>query len=198
MCYLNCQTHAIASSMNRGSTCNRPLRVVLTGVENSGKSSLIKPLAKKLNWPYILELCREDENVLNGRETFETLLNLHNNNESRVKALMEHTKSDGIICDTGPIVLDIWSKSVFGESIFKYDCEITKTKVDLYLLCATVEMWEADPIRLVPDYAKRVKINNRFRSRLQDIGLPFVEVPVMSIDKRVDLIEREIKNRFHV
>ncbi|PCJ81769.1 MAG: hypothetical protein COA49_04500 [Bacteroidetes bacterium] len=198
MCYSNFQTLVIVSSMNRDCKSTRPIRVVLTGVENSGKSTLIKPLAKKLNWPYILELCRENEDVLNGNETFETLLNLHKLNESRVHELRVNTKSMGILCDTGPVVLDFWSKSVFGESIFNYDHEITKIEVDLYLLCSTIEEWEMDPIRVIPDYNTRVQIHRRFRGRLQELNLPFIEVPVMSTSERVEFIEREIKKRFHV
>lgn len=184
--------------MSRVIKNKRPLRIVLTGVENSGKSSLIKPLAERFNWPYILELCRENEDVLNGKETFDTLLSLQKLNESRVKDLMENTKSLGIFCDTGSIVLDFWSESVFGKRVSTHDQQITDTKVDLYLLCETIEKWEVDPIRLIPDYDKRLEMNDRFRRRLDELNLPYIEVPVKPILERVDLIENEIKNRFNV
>ena len=54
----------------------KPLRIVLTGVENSGKSTLIKPLSERFNWPYILELCRTNEDVLKGEETFKTMMEI--------------------------------------------------------------------------------------------------------------------------
>ena len=92
----------------------KPLRIVLTGVENSGKSTLIRPLSERFNWPYILELCRTNEEVLKGKETFKTMQEMHKLNEEEVVKLLSKTDAKGIFCDTGTLVLDLWSEIVFN------------------------------------------------------------------------------------
>ena len=177
----------------------RPLRIVLTGVENSGKSTLIKPLAERFNWPYILELCRENKEVLHGEETFKTLQELHKLTEYEVAKLLSHTHAKGIFCDTGLLALDVWSELVFGKEVSGDNKPSTSdSEVDLYLLCATVKEWEPDPIRLFPDYNKRVEVNLLFREKLEKKGLPYVFVPILPMEQRIDFIEQEIRLRFNV
>jgi nicotinamide riboside kinase len=170
---------------------HKPLRIVLTGVENSGKSTLIQPLAERFNWPYILELCRENEEVLHGEETFKTLQELHK--------VLSHTNAKGIFCDTGILALDVWSELVFGKEVSEDNIQSNSdAEVDLYLLCETVKEWEPDPIRLFPDYNKRVEVNELFREKLVSRGLAYVFVPILPLEQRVDFIEQEIRSRFDV
>jgi nicotinamide riboside kinase len=177
----------------------KPLRIVLTGVENSGKSTLIKPLAEQFNWPYILELCRENEEVLHGEEKFKTLQELHKLNEKEVAKVLSHTNAKGIFCDTGILALDVWSELVFGKEVSEHNNQSNSdSAVDLYLLCATVKEWEPDPIRLFPDYNKRVEVNELFREKLEKRGLAYVFVPMLPLEQRVDFIEQEIRSRFDV
>jgi len=184
-------------TISKGRT--KPLRIVLTGVENSGKSTLIKPLSERFDWPYILELCRTNEDVLKGEETFKTMMEMHKLNEKEVVELLSITDAKGIFCDTGILVLDIWTEIVVGEKVSENNDEkISDSVVDLYLLCETVKEWEPDPIRLFPDYNKRVEVNNIFRAELENRELPYVFVPILPIDKRLDFIEKEIRSRFDV
>ena len=170
-------------------------RIVITGVENSGKSTLIKPLAEKFNWPFILELSRDNKEVLNNEETFETLLSLHKLEETRVQELMSTTQAQGIFCDTAGLVLDLWSEAVFGK---KVTTEQSTTHIDLYLLCETVELWEDDPIRLIPNYKERVEKNKEFRVRLESKKSPYIFIPIMPLNERVAFAEKEIKKLLHV
>ena len=171
-------------------TSNQKFRIVITGVENSGKSTLIQPLAEKFNWPFILELCRENEAVLNGTETFETLKELHRLEEKRFEEMIDSTSAQGVFCDTAGLVLDLWAESVFGESVTTGFFSI---KIDLYLLCETIEKWEEDPIRLIPNHQERIEKNNEFRARLELEKAPYIYIPVMPLDERVEFAERKIK-----
>lgn len=183
-------------TLSKGAT--KPLRIVLTGVENSGKSTLIKPLAERFNWPYILELCRKNDEVLSGEETFNTLEELHKLNEEQVVELLSNTDAKGIFCDTGILDLDVWSELVFGKRVSVNNKDVSDSDVDLYLLCETVKEWEPDPIRLLPDYNKRVEVNELFRKKLESRGLEYVFVPILPIENRLDFIEKEMKSRFDV
>ena len=176
-------------------TNNKKFRIVITGVENSGKSTLIGPLAEKFNWPFVLELCRENTDVLNGTETFETLQDLHRLEEKRCKELTETTSAKGIFCDTAGIVLDFWSESVFGKRV---TTETSSKKIDLFLLCETIEKWEEDPIRLLPNHKDRIEKNNEFRTRLDQEKAPYIYIPVMPLKERVEFAEQKIKEILHV
>ena len=46
-----------------------PLRVIITGVENSGKSTLTEHLADALDWQRVEEAARHDEAVIAQRTT---------------------------------------------------------------------------------------------------------------------------------
>ncbi|MBT6175171.1 MAG: ATP-binding protein [Flavobacteriales bacterium] len=169
---------------------NHKFRIVITGVENSGKSTLIKPLAEKFNWPFIIELCRENEAVLNGTETFETLKELHRLEENKFEEIVNSTSAKGVFCDTAGLVLDLWAESVFGKSV---TTKSSSRKIDLYLLCETIEKWEDDPIRLIPNHQERVEKNNEFRARLEFEKAPYIYIPVMPLEERVEFAERKIK-----
>ncbi|MDA9774915.1 ATP-binding protein [Algibacter sp.] len=178
---------------------HKPLRIVLTGVENSGKSTLIQPLAERFNWPYILELCRENKEVLHGEETFKTLQELHKLNEKEVAKVLSLTNAKGIFCDTGILALDVWSELVFGKEVSEDNIHSNSdAEVDLYLLCETVKEWEPDPIRLFPNYNKRVEVNELFLEKLKKRGLAYVFVPILPLEQRVAFIEQEIRLRFDV
>jgi nicotinamide riboside kinase len=137
--------------------------------------------------------------VLKGKETFTTMQEMHKLNEEEVVKLLSKTDAKGIFCDTGTLVLDLWSEIVFGKKVSENkDEKISDSVVDLYLLCETVKQWEPDPIRLFPDYHKRVEVNRLFRAELENKELPYVFVPILPIDKRLDFIEKEIRSRFDV
>ena len=203
MSHWNFLNHATACSMSSPDKAlnikRKPLRIVLTGVENSGKSTLIKPLSERFNWPYILELCRENAEVLHGEETFKTLQELHKLNENEVAKLLSHTHAKGIFCDTGILALDVWSELVFGKEVSGDNIQSNSdAEVNLYLLCETVKEWEPDPIRLCPDYNKRVEVNKLFLEKLKKRGLAYVFVPILPLEQRVAFIEQEIRSRFDV
>ena len=126
---------------------NNKFRIVITGVENSGKSTLIKPLAEKFNWPFILELCRENEAVLNGTETFETLKELHQLEENKFEEIVNSTSANGVFCDTAGLVLDLWAESVFGKRV---TTKSSSRKIDLYLLGITCPASSCNAIIYIP------------------------------------------------
>ncbi|MFB1019969.1 MAG: AAA family ATPase, partial [Flavobacteriales bacterium] len=122
---------------------------------------------------------------------------LHKLNEKEVAKVLSHTNAMGIFCDTGILALDVWSELVFGKEVSE-DNNHSNAAVDLYLLCATVKEWEPDPIRLFPDYNKRVEVNELFREKLESRGLEYLFVPILPTEQRVDFIEQEIRSRFDV
>lgn len=163
-------------------------KVTLTGVENSGKTTLAKQLAQELGWPLVLEKCRENEHVINGEETPETLLEIHANQEKSVKNHMD-SGVKGVICDTGGIELEVWSEEKFGEKI---DCkEVIAT--DLFIYCKTLPRWQADPLRLMPHYMDRTMHELKFDAKLAQKGIGVLVLEAMDTELRLDLAVKQIK-----
>ena len=164
-------------------------RIVITGVENSGKTTLVKELAKRLNTPFILELCRENLEVLAGTETTSTLIELNKLQETLVQDIL--SSNDFVICDTAGLELEIWSKSKFDKEI---KCE-TLVPVDLYFFCNTLPIWEEDPLRAFPKYEDRKQHELLFIDKYREMGKELILVPAITIEERVEFVVEQLKER---
>jgi nicotinamide riboside kinase len=137
-------------------------RIVITGVENAGKSTLANELAKAMGWPCIPEAARHHADVLKNRIDLGTFDELH---EIQTEAAAQAAREGhgGVICDTGDLVLKVWS-DVLGFSW--HPLTPPWPPVDLYILCPTLEMWEPDPLRTMPAYEDRVALEKVYREHL--------------------------------
>jgi nicotinamide riboside kinase len=174
----------------------KPLKIVLTGVENSGKSTLSTVLAKSLKWPLIPELCREDEDVIEGADDQTTLEKLHLLQEKTVNAVLSDGNTRGVICDTGGLVLEIWSEYKYKTAI--KNVQQSQHDVDLYILCKTLPVWEEDPMRFLPEYSDRVNQEKIFVKKLKDRNLPYFYLEVASVEDRLKKVITELHGRFDI
>ena len=164
-------------------------KVTLTGVENSGKTTLAARLAEDLDWPLVLEKCRDNKEVINGRETPSTLEGIHKEQEATVINL-KGSGVRGVICDTGRIELEVWSEEKFGKKI---DCE-EELPTDLYIYCKTLPRWQADPLRLMPNYMDRSMHELKFDAKLAQLGVSVLVLEAMDTELRLDLAVKQIKS----
>ena len=164
-------------------------RIVITGVENSGKTTLGKELAKRLGLPFIPEMCRENQDVLKGTETPSTLIELNKLQETLAQDIL--SSNDLVICDTAGVELEIWSKSKFKEEI---KCEAI-VPVDIYFFCNTLPIWEEDPIRALPKHEDRKQHELLFIEKYREMGKDLIMVPTLTIDKRVEFVVGQLKER---
>lgn len=147
--------------------------IVFTGVENAGKTSLSKALAEELDWHWIPEFARTDGTVMNHTTEHQDLQRLHDAFRKSLAA----SRADGqvnILCDTGALVLDMWSRTVFKKPL--PHAEETMRNVDLHLLCHTLTDWEPDPLRTLPRLSDRLALQDEYRQRLLDTGVRFAEI----------------------
>jgi len=174
----------------------KPLKIVLTGVENSGKSTLSTVLAKSLNWPLISELCRGNEDVIDGSDDLATLEALHLLQGKTVNAILSDGTARGVICDTGGLVLEIWSEYKYKTGI--KNISQSQHEVDLYILCETLPVWEEDPMRFLPEYSDRVNHEKIFLKKLKERNLPYFHLEVASVEDRLKKVITEIHERFDI
>ena len=153
---------------------SRPFVVVLTGVENSGKTTIGNVLARRMQWPLIPEAARTDAAVLENRTTWDDLQRLQDAFIDEVTARRDAHTHDVLLCDTGGLVLDMWAQVVFGRGLRR--TQEAMDLMDLHLLLHTQVEWEPDPLRTLPDFGDRMALQDQYRQRLIESGRPFEEI----------------------
>ena len=141
----------------------RPFRrVVVTGVECSGKTTLSAMLAEHLGWAWVPEAARTHHDVLAGAVTERTFDELHDMQTQM--ASDARTTHAGVVCDTGDLVLRLWAESIMDFSW--HPLLPPEPRVDLHILCPCLEQWEEDPLRTLPKMEDRLALETHYRAHL--------------------------------
>ncbi len=124
---------------------SKQFKIVITGAESTGKSTLAQSLARQFNATYIPELAREYVENLNRKYTYADV-------EQIALKQIEATnniqyKSPMVIFDTWLIITKVWFDFVYGKHPEWLDNELLKSDIDLFLLCDTDLPWVEDPVR---------------------------------------------------
>jgi nicotinamide riboside kinase len=136
-------------------------KIVLTGPESTGKTTLANLISKQYNAPLVIEKAREFfEKHKITTYTFFNLLTLaiqqHELEQFIIKKYREENEKRKhlfVVCDTDLITIKIWMDEVFGKnnSWVTKNIRKDKTKDVLYLLCSPEGVeWEPDPLRENP------------------------------------------------
>ena len=139
------------------------IKVIITGPESTGKSTLAKNLSNYLGEPFVPEYARYFLPALKEPYSASHLVDIARGQNFWHK-LYESNNKKMLICDTGVEAIDIWFQYRFGaidpqiRELFKADEEC------VYLLCKPDIPWEEDPLRETPN--QRPQIFNSFESML--------------------------------
>ncbi|MEM9829869.1 MAG: ATP-binding protein [Bacteroidota bacterium] len=125
------------------------IKVVTTGPESSGKTTLAKALAEHYQVGWIPEYARDYLNDLGRPYQEKDLLQIA---EGQIKREDEVAKDKPslLICDTSLVVIKIWSEYRYKRCHPWILAQIERRPVDLYLLCAPDIPWEPDLLRENP------------------------------------------------
>ena len=151
------------------------LRIVLTGPESTGKSTLAAELAEHYDLPYVKEFARyyleaklnalndekssENSDLYDETDLFEMFLGQINAEAGAVRQSIAQQKKQLLICDTDVLTYQIWSEEVFKRLSPKLSNAIKKNikttdnqnVMSMYLLCSPEGIaWEYDPLRENP------------------------------------------------
>ncbi len=137
-------------------------RVVVTGGECSGQTTLSKQLAAHLGWAWIPEHARMHPDVLSGSVCESTFDDLHNSQTEAANAA--RTSHPGVVCDTGDLVLRLWSEAALDFSW--HPLMPPEPRVDLHILCPVLPVWEEDPLRTLPRLEDRLALEETYRAHL--------------------------------
>jgi len=157
-------------------------KIIVTGPESSGKTSLSQLLASALNAPMAPEFARSYVEWLGRPYERRDLKSI-----ARGQSLWENwhaTKANPyLVCDTDWTVLHVWETYRFGGTGTWEQGYLPVAPANLYLLCAPDFPWEHDPLREHPE--ERDALFEQYLKLLEDRRLPFT-VLEGSPEKRLD------------
>lgn len=131
------------------------LKILLTGPESSGKTTLAAQLAQHFACPWQPEYAREYLSELD-RDYNKADLNIILQEQTERRTIISDTHPPMLICDTGPEVIYIWSKVKYREVDPFIISQLKDQHYDLRLICYPDLAWEADPLREAPNQADRL------------------------------------------
>lgn len=149
-------------------------RVVITGPESSGKTTLSMALSKHLKVPLVPEYSRIYLTEL-GEKAY-GIKDLQAIAKGQLQAAQKAQPSGSKLCieDSDLLTLVIWCEEKFGRNPDSIQQAWDKHPAHLYLLCAPDMPWEADPLRENPE--DRDRLYGLHRQRLVQRQLPFIEM----------------------
>jgi nicotinamide riboside kinase len=142
-------------------------KILITGPECSGKSSMANALSAALQAPVAVEQARE---YLVPQQAY-TLAHLDEICQLQRCSEEVTDNLEWLICDTGPFVLSIWALEKFGHTTPAIDTYTQNADYHKILLCKPDFDWEEDPLRENP--LDRQRLFNLYELFLREKDLPY-------------------------
>ena len=160
------------------------LKIIITGPESSGKTTLCKALSKHFNLPFSKEYARGYLDKLDRDYIKDDLLSIAQGQlESEINSQL---------LDTDLITIKIWSEYKYGscDNWILDQIEKQKTEKRIYLLCKPDIPWQADKQRENPN--DREELFKIYKQELENLGHAyFVVEGEERIQKSIGRIDRK-------
>jgi NadR type nicotinamide-nucleotide adenylyltransferase len=162
-------------------------KIVVTGPESTGKSTLCKQLASYYKTIWVPEYAREYLEKHGTDYTYEDLLTI-----AQEQVLLEEKSEDQLtnakpetdnllsytplIIDTDMYVMKVWCEFVFNMCHSWILNQIVVRQYDLYLLCNTDLPWVKDDLREYPNIEIRNKLYRYYKDIMINQAVPWIEI----------------------
>lgn len=163
------------------------LKIVITGPESSGKTTLAQDLAARLNARWVPEFARSYLAHLGRPYEHNDLKAIRLGQAAWEKwyehlSMQEWEKSEEnrknaqplLICDTDWTVLHIWEQYKYDPTLSYPTLPATSSLHAFYLLCAPDIPWQPDPLREHPE--ERETLFDLYQNLLMRINTPYAIV----------------------
>jgi len=148
-------------------------RIVITGPESTGKSSLCKQLAEHYNTSWVPEYAREYLQKHGMNYTYNDLLAIARRQLALEDEITASTKRGLIFIDTDMYVMKVWCEFVFGRCHQWILDRIAERNYALYLLCNIDLPWVKDDFREYPDIESRIRLFNIYKDNIINQHVPW-------------------------
>jgi NadR type nicotinamide-nucleotide adenylyltransferase len=173
-------------------------KIVLTGAESSGKTTLATQLARHFKGTLVLEYARSFfEQKKTTSYVYEDLLKIAKGQiRLEHKKIKTHFESKLCILDTDLLTIKIWSMVKFGKCDDWILKQIETGSYDLYFLCSPEGIaWKADPLRENPQ--DRNNLFELYQKELIFYDKKFVVLKGNEIE-RLQIAATILKNNFGI
>jgi len=150
-----------------------PIRVVLTGAECSGKTTLAAHLAGRFGAPLALEYARWYLERHGPAYDYPLLRRLCRCHEAWQRRRVPARAPLGVF-DTDTLNYKIWCDVVYGRCHPEIRRRVERERRHVYLLCAPDLPWEYDPLRENPN--DREQLFERHRREIERLGRPCIVI----------------------
>lgn len=149
----------------------KPVRIVITGPESTGKTNISDYLAKQFDAIWIPEYARFYMEFLRNQYDYSDIVKIAK------KQIEDYHKYSGnesglVIFDTWLIITKVWFEEVFHKFPDWLDSSIEALKIDLYLICEPDIPWEPDAVR-ENGGDKRKYLFERYKKEIEKLGIPY-------------------------
>jgi NadR type nicotinamide-nucleotide adenylyltransferase len=153
-----------------------PKKIVVTGPESTGKSTLCEQLAAHYKTEWVPEFARKYLLELGRPYNYDDLLIIARGQLEQEDQISASLKSPLLFIDTDMYVMKVWCEFVFGKCHPFILDEIVKRKYDAYLLCNTDLPWIADELREYPDLESRERLYHMYKDIMINQTTPWFEI----------------------
>lgn len=162
-------------SMAVRATADRPRRIVVTGPECTGKTTLAREIGDALGAPVVAEAARLFAEWHAGPLSLATVAPIARlSMQLEDEALAVAGPGAVLVRDTDLISTVVYSRHYYGTVEPWIADEAARRRADLYLLCAPDIPWVADGIRDRP--MQREELYTLFERRLAGSGAPVAPI----------------------
>ncbi len=159
----------------------KKIKVVITGPESTGKTSLCSFLAKEFNTLCLYEYAREYVENLDREYNYkdleviaEKILELEKEYENKAEEIF--------FVDTSVIIMEVWFEIVYKKVPLWFSNEMKKYFADLYLLMKPDIDWQPDPVRENPG-EMRTKLFEIYKTKLENYNLKYAVISGIADDR---------------
>lgn len=146
-------------------------KIVITGPEATGKTTLSAQLAAHFDEPLVPEYAREYLSALDRPYTPADIPAMGRRQRARQDEALQRADTY-LFCDTGPLVLKVWLDFKYGLQDDWVENQFLHDPVDLYLLCRPDIPWTPDPLREHPTHREELFL--LYRQALEQANKNFV------------------------
>lgn len=122
------------------------IKIVLTGPESSGKSTLCKQLANHYNTICIEEFARTYVEKLTRKYNFDDVIKIAKKQIEQFNSMYKNANKF-VFFDTDLIITKVWFEEVYNKVPNFINKHIQNNKPDMHLLCYPDIKWEKDNVR---------------------------------------------------
>ena len=167
-------------------------KLIITGPESAGKTTLAKDLAHELKVTWLPEYARKHLEILNRPYRFEDVIEMAQVQLKKENELFNRS-SGSLILDTNLLVYKIWIQEKYNREVDWIEKEIAKSKNDFYLLCDIDMSWTQDPLREHPKRIDRTRIFSLYHDFLKKNQFNFEIISgnkLCRLKKSIEIIDK--------